>query len=212
MVKNDEEIKGGKFTGSAPAPGATVTMEVPMKGLQGELVMATIRLPRRLVAGAAGRPVLLTITPKAGGGRQAVLLTPNHRRAKGEDKDPGKGDSKAALLREDRETPKAKETKSCSEKTSDDQMLSNNEKISNEANDGSDDQDEDSNWVRKYFEKTPGKKRKEVPGKVSQLQAEAASVCGKAVGLMVAGDRRAEARARANNRAREARRARAGLK
>ena len=45
MVKNDEEIKGRKFTGSAPAPGATVTMEVPMKGLQGELVMATIRLP-----------------------------------------------------------------------------------------------------------------------------------------------------------------------
>ena len=113
MVKNDEGIKGGKFTGSAPSPGATVTMEVPMKGLQGELVMATIRLPRRLVAGAAGRPILLTITPKAGGGRQAVLLTPNHRRSKGEDKDPGKGDSKAALLREDRETPKEKETKSC---------------------------------------------------------------------------------------------------
>ena len=46
MVKNDEEIKGRKFTGSAPAPGATVTMEVPMKGLQGELVMARVSARR----------------------------------------------------------------------------------------------------------------------------------------------------------------------
>ena len=148
MAKNNEGNKCGKIdqcSSPGPSTGVTVTMEVPMKDLQGELVMTTIRLPCRLVAGAAGRPILLTITPKAGGGRQAVLLPPKPRKAKGEDRDSGQGGSQAALPREHLETPKGKESEDGS----------NNEVVYNDANYRADYEDEDSKWVRKYFEKTP---------------------------------------------------------
>ena len=69
--------------------------------------------------------------PKAGEGRQAVLLTPNPRKAKGEERDSGQAGSKAALPRKDLETHKGKEYENSIEKVKGEDVASNNEKVSN---------------------------------------------------------------------------------